>query len=204
MNTKTTFPKTPVTGRNFLIAIMTFAIVLTIAQMVHARNPIRDAFFDVYPNAVGTTIEDVNSQANHCGVCHFEFTGGGPRNPYGQLLEAELPNWGNKQKDQAVIAIQNQDPDVDGYSTLTEVTDVTTFGNTPTFPGLTPSNVGSVTSVDVTEQQLPSSYPTVERPTPQIPAPPLNGLPAMSAASPQLTSTSPSTTEQHINRLNLA
>jgi hypothetical protein len=131
------------------------AFVLLPIGMDHAmaRPNIRDAFFAVYPDAVGTTIETVPSQPNHCGVCHYEFTGGGPRNPYGARLENELPNWPNNQKDRAVLAIQTEDPDGDGFSTLIEVTDVSTFGNTPTFPGLTPANVGNVSSVNVTEIQ---------------------------------------------------
>jgi hypothetical protein len=127
-------------------------IVCLIASTAQARNPIRSDFFDEYPNAVGTAIETVPSQPNHCGMCHYEFTGGGPRNPYGARLEAELPN--HKKAYQAIQAIENEDSDGDGFSTLTEVTDVTTFTNTPTFPGLTPANIGSVTSVDVAEIQL--------------------------------------------------
>lgn len=126
---------------------------LTARPEAIARQNIRDAFFAVYPDAIGTTIETVPTHPNHCGVCHYQFGGGGPRNPYGQRLEAELPNWPNNQKEQAVLAIQNEDPDGDGFSTLTEVTDITTFGNTPTFPGLTPANVGNVSAVDVAEIQ---------------------------------------------------
>lgn len=119
------------------------------------RNNIRDAFFTVYPDAVGTTIETVPSHPNHCGVCHYEFSGGGPRNLYGQMLEAALPNFGSNPngRRQAVQSIENNDPDGDGFSTLIEVTDTTTFSNTPTFPGLTPANVGSVTSVTLSEIQ---------------------------------------------------
>ncbi len=122
---------------------------------VTARPNIRDAFFTVYPDAVGTTIETVPSQPNHCGVCHYEFTGGGPRNPYGARLEQALPNFPSNPngRRQAVLSIENEDPDGDGFSTAIEVTDTTTFSNTPTFPGLTPANVGNVTSVDITEIQ---------------------------------------------------
>ncbi|WP_320046817.1 multiheme c-type cytochrome [uncultured Ilyobacter sp.] len=127
-----------------------------------ARSNIRDAFFDVYPDAVGTTIETVPSQPNHCGMCHFEFTGGGPRNPYGQLLEAALPNFSSNPngRRQAVQSIENEDPDGDGFTTLVEVTDVSNFSNTPTFPGYTPANISGVTSVDIAELQsslVPSS-----------------------------------------------
>ena len=145
-------------------------VILATPAHLQARNNIRSAFFDNYPDAVGTTIEDVNSQPTHCGVCHYEFTGGGPRNLYGQRLETALggfPSNPNGRR-QAVASIENEDPDGDGYSTLIEVTDVNTFSNTPTFPGLTPSNVGSVTSVDVTEIQthlIPSAGGDTTPPT---------------------------------------
>jgi hypothetical protein len=135
-----------------------------------ARQNIRSAFFDVYPDAVGTTIETVPSHVEHCGVCHFEFGGGGPRNPYGARLEQVLPDFPSNPngRRQAVLSIENEDPDGDGFSTLIEITDTTTFANTPTFPGLTPANVGSVTSVDVLEIQnhlVPSTGGDVTPPT---------------------------------------
>jgi hypothetical protein len=98
----------------------------------------------------------VASFANHCGNCHYAFGGGGPRNPYGQDLEtalADFPNNPNGRR-QAVVSIENLDCDTDGYNTLVEVTDTVTFGNTPTFAGLTPANIGQVSGVDVTEIQL--------------------------------------------------
>ena len=128
-------------------------------QTAQARENIRDAFFDVYPNAVGTTIEyleSVTSKPNHCGVCHYAFTGGGPRNHFGALVEATLPNFPSNPngKRQAIRSIENQDPDNDGFSTLIEVTDTTNFSNTPTFPGLTAADLLSVSNVDTTEIQL--------------------------------------------------
>ncbi|MHC4220802.1 MAG: multiheme c-type cytochrome [Planctomycetota bacterium] len=137
-------------------------IISSVSKQSHARNNIRDAFFNVYPNAVGTMIETLPSQSTHCGVCHYSFTGGGTRNPYGDLLEAAMPNFGNNKngKRQAVQSIEDEDPDGDGFSTVVEVTDLTTFSNTPTFPGLTPTNLASVTDVDKTEIQtslIPSS-----------------------------------------------
>ena len=130
-------------------------ITISFGSICLARSNIRDAFFTVYPDAVGTTIETVPSQLNHCGVCHYEFTGGGARNFYGARLEAVLPNFNNnpKGKQQAVQSIENEDSDSDGFTTLTEVTNVITYTNTPTFPGLTPSNLNLVTSVDKTEIQ---------------------------------------------------
>jgi hypothetical protein len=49
--------------------------------------------------------------------------------------------------------IRHDDPDGDGFSTLVEVTDTINCANTPTSPGLTPGNVGSVFNVDVAEIQ---------------------------------------------------
>lgn len=132
--------------------LMTVCVALIVwAQAVQARNPIRSDFFGEYPNAVGTPVETVPSHPNHCGACHYDFSGGGARNLYGQRLEAELPNY--KKTDQAIRAIENEDADGDGFSTLIEMTDVSSFVNTPTFPGLTAANVGNVTNVDVSEIQ---------------------------------------------------
>jgi len=121
-----------------------------------ARPNIRQAFFVVYPDAVGTVLDNVPSHATHCGVCHYDFNGGGTRNPYGVRLGQVLPSFPNSDagRQQAVLFIQNEDSDGDGYSTFVEVTDVTTYSNTPTFPGLTPANVGSVSHVNVGDIQM--------------------------------------------------
>lgn len=50
-------------------------------------------------------------------------------------------------------SIRNIDPDGDGYSTLVEVTDTASYTNTPTFPGLTAANVGSVLNIPLGEVQ---------------------------------------------------
>jgi len=120
-----------------------------------ARQNIRDAFFDVYPAAVGTVIETVPSQVNHCGMCHYDFTGGGTRNPYGARLEEELPLFPSNPngRRQAVTAIETGDWDADGFDSIDEITDVTNFDNTPTFPGLRPALIVNVSNVDVTEIQ---------------------------------------------------
>ncbi len=41
--------------------------LLASAGSAEARNNIRSAFFDVYPDAVGTAIETVTSNPKHCG-----------------------------------------------------------------------------------------------------------------------------------------
>jgi hypothetical protein len=139
----------------FLLTILALTVGGVLVEDAAAKPNIRDAFFAVYPDAVGTTIETVPSQPNHCGVCHYDFTGGGLKNPYGVRLEEVLGSYPNSDtgRQQAVISIENEDRDNDGYSTLVEVTDVVTFGNTPTFPGLTPALVSNVSNVDVTEIQ---------------------------------------------------
>jgi hypothetical protein len=140
-----------------------FARVTTIVLIVglshhiaEARQNIRTSFFNVYPDAVGSTIETVPSYPNHCGVCHYAFGGGGPRNPYGLRLEEVLGDFPNNDagRQQAVLSIENEDPDGDGFSTLIEVTDIVTFDNTPTFPGLTPANIGNVSEVDLSDIEL--------------------------------------------------
>jgi hypothetical protein len=138
------------------------AALLALSGEAEARNNIRDAFFDTYPDAVGTPIETVPSFPNHCGNCHYAFGGGGPRNLYGQRLEAALPNFGNNPngRRQAVQSIENEDSDSDGFSSLIEITDTANFSNTPTFAGLTPANVGQVTEVvlnEITPYLVPST-----------------------------------------------
>ncbi len=148
-------------------------VVLCVAVGIpsaEARSNIRDAFFAVYPDAETTTIGTVPSQPDHCGVCHYDFTGGGTRNPYGARLEEVLPNFSSNPngRRQAVQSIENEDPDGDGFSTLIEATDVTTYANTPTFPGLTPANVSSTANVDIAEIQthlVPSTGSDTTPPT---------------------------------------
>jgi hypothetical protein len=116
-----------------------------ISTSAEAKNPIRTAFFDYYTSAVGSRLIDLPSHTSHCGVCHFDFTGGGPRNPYGQALEAEEPTAGSWAA--AIANIDGDDSDLDGFTNNQEVTDLINFGNTPTFPGLTAGNVGQTSNV---------------------------------------------------------
>jgi len=120
-------------------------------QEAQAKQEYRDAFFTVYAGAVGTTIETVPSRTNHCGVCHWRFNGGGERNPYGARLQEVLGVHDTFEED--ILSIQSEDPDSDGYSSRSEIEDLTPYTNTPTFPGLTPANVGNVSRVDVAEIQ---------------------------------------------------
>ncbi|HTL99557.1 MAG TPA: FlgD immunoglobulin-like domain containing protein [Candidatus Omnitrophota bacterium] len=115
-----------------------------------ARPAIRSAFFAAYPAALGSRLDNLPSISGHCGVCHYQFTGAGPRNRYGQWVEAALPGYPNTSdgKRLAILSVQNNDSDADGCTNLAEITDLVTYVNTPTFPGLVPANVDSVSAVN--------------------------------------------------------
>ena len=138
-----------------LFVLAPLAVLLIPTGSLQARQNIRDAFFTVYSDAVGSPIDTVPSRPSHCGVCHFDFAGGGARNPYGLAVEAALPGFPSNPngRRQAIISVQNIDSDGDGFTTLVEVADTVNYTNTPTFPGLTPANVQNVSNVLLTEIQ---------------------------------------------------
>jgi hypothetical protein len=131
----------------FIYTILILFALLILADKTHARNPYRKTFFQAYPSAKGTALDDVPSHSGHCGVCHYDFGGSGPKNPYGVAVEA------TDRKKQAMLDLGVFDSDSDSFTNDTEITDTTTFDNTPTFPGLTPANIGNVISVDVADIQ---------------------------------------------------
>jgi hypothetical protein len=137
------------------VGLILAAGLLAQPPRAQAKQEIRDAFFLLYPNALGTTIDTVPSHPDHCGVCHFRFRGGGTRNPYGLRVEDVIGNFPNTEQGRmdAIESVELEDPDGDGYTSLTEITDTLNFANTPTFPGLTPANVGNVTDVDIADIQ---------------------------------------------------
>ncbi len=132
-----------------ILLCLCLLIHLVDSQALHARKPIRNTFFDVYPEATGTQLDNLPSNAGHCGICHFDFNGGGPRNPYGLGVEVGLNN-GLSNLD-AILAIDGVDSDADGFINRVEASDVVNFSNTPTFPGLKESNKNSVTNIPVSE-----------------------------------------------------
>ena len=121
-----------------------FLLLLILAGTSQARNPIRSAFFNVYPAADGTWIETLPSNSSHCGVCHFDFDGGGPRNPYGLAVEIAIDSGQYADDEEAILSLEGEDLDADGYNCLIEITDLLNFGNTPTFPGLSAANLGNI------------------------------------------------------------
>lgn len=142
-------------------------LLLVLSTSAPARPPIKNAFLTVYPGADNTVLTDVPSNANHCGICHFDFDGGGTRNAYGLDVQVAI-NSGNFGSDAAAIAsLGGLDSDNDGYSNDVEITDIVNFGNTPTFPGLYPGNIGNVTNVDssdLTDYLVPSGGSDTEAP----------------------------------------
>jgi hypothetical protein len=133
--------------------IALFASPLFSLTSAIGRSNIRDAFFAAYPGAVGSILDSTPSHPDHCGVCHFSFDGGGPRNPYGRAVEGALPGFPNNPngKRQAILSVGSLDPDGDLYSTTTEVTDLVGYVNTPTFPGLAAAHLDSVSNVDTAD-----------------------------------------------------
>jgi hypothetical protein len=129
-------------------------ILLLAPAVCLARPNIRDAFFAAYPSAVGSVLDTVPSHPGHCGVCHMDFNGAGTRNPYGDAVK----NSGfalntTTGRANAINSLRGADPDNDGFVTDTEVTNRITYANTPTFPGLTPGNVGQVLNVAISDIQ---------------------------------------------------
>lgn len=110
-----------------------------------ARPAIRDAFFQNYPSAVGSVLDTVPSAPGHCGVCHYKFGGKDARNLYGEAVKTAGAN------SNAIWQIRLQDSDGDGYINIVEITNRITYGNTPTFPGLSTANTNLVTGVNLAE-----------------------------------------------------
>jgi hypothetical protein len=133
-----------------VIAIASAGALLVVAQAANARNPIRSAFFNVYSLANGTQLDNLPSNAAHCGVCHYDFDGGGARNPYGLGVEVARNSGLYATDAEAIAAIENVDHDGDGYTSYDEITSVL-FSNTPTFPGLKASDSGAVLNVSWSE-----------------------------------------------------
>uniref|UniRef100_A0A832I4X6 FlgD/Vpr Ig-like domain-containing protein n=1 Tax=Eiseniibacteriota bacterium TaxID=2212470 RepID=A0A832I4X6_UNCEI len=126
---------------------------LAITSLAHARPSIRASFFAKYPSAVGSRLDNLNSNDAHCGVCHFDFNGAGPKNGYGNRIAALLGSYPNTDagRQQLMTFIGPEDSDGDGHSNDAEITDLVNFTNTPTFPGLTSGNLGSCLNVSAAE-----------------------------------------------------
>ncbi|UCG51069.1 MAG: T9SS type A sorting domain-containing protein [Candidatus Latescibacterota bacterium] len=132
-----------------LPVLFSILIALLITSDAYTRNPIRNAFFNVYPGAEGSRLDDLPSNAGHCGLCHYDFDGGGTRNWYGAAVEVARQSAGTDEEAISVVALFDQDND--GYLSETEITDLVNFANTPTFPGLAAGDTNLVANVDLSD-----------------------------------------------------
>ncbi|MBI5836755.1 MAG: hypothetical protein HZB25_05900 [Candidatus Eisenbacteria bacterium] len=132
------------------------------ADPAGARPTIRTSFFNVYPSAVGSRLDNLPSHSGHCGVCHWDFNGAGAKNPYGRRVAAVLGNFANNDagRQQAIRSIEGQDSDLDGYTSLVEITNLASYANTPTFPGITALTVDSTVNVPNRPEITPYLTPT--------------------------------------------
>jgi hypothetical protein len=163
-----------------LVPIFVGLGLLASAGVALSRPKIREAFFAAHPTAVGTRLDDLPSNGGHCGVCHYDFNGGGARNPYGlrvqQVINQSPPCNGNDVDcmKTRMLGIGGEDSDGDGYSQSVEITATSPYTNTPTFPGLTAANVGSVTNVllaDIAGFLVPTTGADTQPPVVTVTAP---------------------------------
>ena len=148
--------------RGVWIVGLALLIMLAAAEPGLARNPYRKAFFQAYPSAKNSILDDAPTHSGHCGVCHYDFGGSGPKNPYGEAVAA------TDRSKAAILSLGGVDSDGDGFTNEAEITDLSTFSNTPTFPGLKPSNLGNVINVDAADIQdhlVPSTGSDTTPPT---------------------------------------
>jgi hypothetical protein len=124
---------------------------MLLGTYAHAYRSLKNTFMQVYPIAVNSILDDVPSNNDHCGVCHFDFDGGGGRTPYGEAVKLARDSGSYPTDFAAITAIGVDDSDTDGYSNDIEITDLGAYSNTPTFPGLTATNVGSVSNVNAAD-----------------------------------------------------
>jgi cytochrome c553 len=143
------------------VALVLACLLISIGA-VEAKRARLTAFLGVYPGAVDTQLDNLPSSSGHCGVCHLDFDGGGPLNPYG--LDVDVGVQGGLSDEEAILAIEGDDSDADGYTNIIEITDTLNFDNCPTFPGLAEHNKNSTTHIPVEEIE-PYLYPTSQSDT---------------------------------------
>jgi hypothetical protein len=137
--------------RNCFALTLIFSALLTLifSSDADARKPIRNTFFGIYPSAEGSRLDDLPSNTGHCGVCHYDFNGGGTRNWYGAAVE--VARGGGLSDEEAILQVAAFDQDGDGFISEAEITEVLNFTNTPTFPGLAAADTTLVSNVDLAD-----------------------------------------------------
>lgn len=129
----------------------TAVVLLAALGAVRAKTPLRAAFFSVYPTAVGSALDGVPSNDSHCGVCHYDFNGGGAVNAYAEDVHVAVHSGLFESYEAAIRSVELLDSDGDGFTNVVEITDLTTFSNTPTFPGLVTGDESLLSNVNATE-----------------------------------------------------
>ena len=46
----------------------------------------QDILAELAQIAIGSPLDNLPSNLGHCGVCHYDFNGSGPKNPYGNAI----------------------------------------------------------------------------------------------------------------------
>jgi len=186
-----------------LVAGVAVLFLLLTSFGARAEPPIRDAFFTVYPMVDSTRLDDLPSHVMHCGVCHLDFNGGGPRNHYGHSVEIAKRQTGADWWT-AFTLVENEDPDFDGFPSIVEITDFLNFGNTPTFPGVNADNLfrtANVDTLDVYPYRWPSGGSDTTPPAVHVNSPNGGGVIAAGAAT---TVTYTATDASGINHVNVS
>jgi len=131
------------------------ALTLLSSPIAQANPNIRRVFFEiVFPDAQGTQLDSLPSRQQHCGVCHYDFqSGNAPWNPFGLAIRDSGFKLNNDTARSNAIwfaATSTNDWDGDNFLSMFEITD-RTYANTPTFPGLSSTNVNLVMNVTLSD-----------------------------------------------------
>ncbi len=126
-------------GRSALSFLSILAVAVSFAGMAQARPLYFDNFTGLYGLIEG---DDLYA----CGVCHRRWEGTGGRNPYGSAIEQQL--YLGKPILDAIMAVENEDTDLDGTLNIDELL---TFA---TLPGYSCDNFGLVIDPPANFQSL--------------------------------------------------
>ena len=133
-----------------------------------AKQQIRNSFFTVYPNAVGSPLEFLSDgTTRNCGLCHYDaINGGGTRNRYGNAIASYGGLNQETGRQSAITNAGTGDQDGDGWASVTEITLTDPlYTNTPTFPGWSAANVSDISPDDQEAHFLPYLTPSIETDT---------------------------------------
>lgn len=159
--------------RRLLFLSLSILFVFAAVESADAKNPIRRDFFSYYPSVDGTILSSRTDGSDHCGMCHYDFNGGGDRNDFGSRLEA-LRAGGNT-NEQAFAIMESEDLDEDGFDSVTEILDPTAaYANTPTFPGYDSADASSIVNIaiaDVSPYLVPTAGVDTDPPVVTVLAP---------------------------------